>query len=325
MRPVIDLSLLNTYLVVPHFKMETNRSIRASMLPGMWSISLDLTDAYFHCPMSVAFRKYLRFVWDNTVFQLRALPFELAIIFQIVSAHLHTLSIHIHSYLDDSLVKELNPDILLSHIQTVIDLLLEIGFLFSWKKSEIIPSQYFVFSTDLCVSSRGEMFGSSSVYSNLFGQDLSHCSSIFTTARSSQLSSRCSTVRTSTHSSSTILSSRALDPVFSGLVSLYSYPGSSLYSSVLVAAEGKYHDWISPGISSSQSDPIHRRFPSGMGSLSEGSNCFRDVVFHPSERSHQSFGNEGSSVSSFSFQTLSGVPIYCLGNRQHKNQGGTHC
>jgi hypothetical protein len=29
-----------------------------------------------------------------------------------------------------------------------------------------------------------------------------------------------------------------------------------------------------------------------MGSLSGGSNCFRDVVFHPSERSHQSFGNE---------------------------------
>ena len=152
MRPVIDLSILNTYLVVPHFKMETNRSIGASILPGMWSTSLDLTDAYFHCPISVAFRKYLRFVWDNKVFQFRALPFGLAIaplvftkIFQVVSAHLHTLSIQIHSYLDDSLVKELNPDILLSHTQTVIDLLLELGFLISWKKSEIIPSQDFVF------------------------------------------------------------------------------------------------------------------------------------------------------------------------------------
>ena len=107
-------------------------------------------------------------------------------------------------------------------------------------------------------------------------------------------------VRGSVCSSSTVLSSRALNPVFSGLGSLYS----------------------SPGISSSQSDPIHRRFPSGMGSLSGRSNCFRDVVFHLSERSHQSFGNEGSSVSSFSsfsFQTLSGVPIYCLGNRQHNS------
>ena len=151
------------------------------------------------------------------------------------------------------------------------------------------PRRTFQDGVGSCVSSRGEIFGSSSVYSNLSGQDLSHCSSIFTTARSSQqLSSRCSTARTSTHSPSTVLSSRALDPVYSGLGSLYSYPGSSLYSSVLVAAEGKCHDRVSPGISSSQSDPIHRRFPSGMGSLSGGSNCFRDMVFHPSERSHQS-------------------------------------
>jgi hypothetical protein len=68
MRPVIDLSILNTYLVVPHFKMETNRSIRASILPEIWSTSLDLADAYFHCPISVAFRKYLRFVWDKKFF-----------------------------------------------------------------------------------------------------------------------------------------------------------------------------------------------------------------------------------------------------------------
>jgi predicted SprT family Zn-dependent metalloprotease len=51
------------------------------------------------------------------------------------------MDIQTHSYLDDSLIKELNPDILLSHTQTVIDLLLELGFLISWKKSEVIPSQ----------------------------------------------------------------------------------------------------------------------------------------------------------------------------------------
>jgi hypothetical protein len=45
---------LNAYLVVPHFKMETNRSTRASILPGVWSTSLDLADAYFHCPISAA-------------------------------------------------------------------------------------------------------------------------------------------------------------------------------------------------------------------------------------------------------------------------------
>jgi hypothetical protein len=57
--------------------METNRSIRDSILPGVWSTSLDLADAYFHCPISAAFRKYLCFVSDNKIFQ-------------VFSAYLHT-------------------------------------------------------------------------------------------------------------------------------------------------------------------------------------------------------------------------------------------
>ncbi|VDI54722.1 Hypothetical predicted protein [Mytilus galloprovincialis] len=50
MRPVLDLSVLNQYLVVPHFKMETNRSIRSTVHLGTWTTSLDLMDAYFHIP-----------------------------------------------------------------------------------------------------------------------------------------------------------------------------------------------------------------------------------------------------------------------------------
>ena len=52
MRPVIDLSVLNQHLMVPHLKMETNRSIRGSIPLGMWTTSLNLTDAYFHIPIS---------------------------------------------------------------------------------------------------------------------------------------------------------------------------------------------------------------------------------------------------------------------------------
>ena len=127
-------------------------------------------------------------MWDNKVFQFRALPFGLAIaplvftkICQVVSAHLHTLSIQIHSYLDDSLVKELNPDSYRPPPRTRFpDFLEEIGghsvsgFRF--------PRRTFQDGLGSCVSSRGEFVGSSSVYSNLSGQDLSHCSSIFTTA-----------------------------------------------------------------------------------------------------------------------------------------------
>ena len=97
MRPVIDLSILNSYLSVPHFKMETNRSIRGCILPGMLTTKLDLSDAYFHIPISLASRKFLRFVWNNKVYQFLTVPFGLAVapqvfswVFQTVIAHLHT-------------------------------------------------------------------------------------------------------------------------------------------------------------------------------------------------------------------------------------------
>ncbi|CAG2189804.1 unnamed protein product [Mytilus edulis] len=162
MRPVIDLSILNKFLIVPHFKMETNRSIRASILPGMWTTSLDLSDAYFHIPISQTYRKYLRFVWNNKVFQFKALPFGLSTaplaftkIMQAAIAHLHSLSIQIHSYLDDSLLKEFCPIKLRVQTDLVINCFLSLGFLISWKKSEIIPSQDFVFLGEHFLTSVG--------------------------------------------------------------------------------------------------------------------------------------------------------------------------
>jgi hypothetical protein len=156
MRPVIDLSVLNQHLIVPHFKMETNRSIRGSIDLGMWTTSLDLTDAYFHIPISPKFRKFMRFVWEDRVYAFKTMPFGLSTaplvftrIFQVVVAHLHSQSIFIHSYLDDSLLKNMSQ-FLRDHTHFVIGLLLKLGFLISWKKSELVPSQDFVLLGEHC-------------------------------------------------------------------------------------------------------------------------------------------------------------------------------
>ena len=53
-----DLSMLNNHLHVPTFKMETAESIRKSIRKGEWVTSIDLTDAYFHVPMSQIFKKF---------------------------------------------------------------------------------------------------------------------------------------------------------------------------------------------------------------------------------------------------------------------------
>ena len=61
-RPIIDLSILNRFLIIPKFKMESVHSIRAALDQGSFVFSLDLSDAYFHIPIHPRSRKFLRFM-----------------------------------------------------------------------------------------------------------------------------------------------------------------------------------------------------------------------------------------------------------------------
>ena len=76
-RPVIGLSRLNAFLLVERFKMETPESITASLIPGEWVSSIDLSDAYLHIPIHPNSRKYLTFCHKSQLFQFTFLPFGL--------------------------------------------------------------------------------------------------------------------------------------------------------------------------------------------------------------------------------------------------------
>lgn len=65
--------------------METNISTKACIPPGMWMTKLDLSDAYLHIPISRACSKYLRFVWNDNIYQLLALLFGLAVAPQVLA------------------------------------------------------------------------------------------------------------------------------------------------------------------------------------------------------------------------------------------------
>ena len=58
-RPIIDLSRLNTFLLIEKFKMETQESIRTFLIPGEGGSSIDLSDTYLHIPFHPNSRKYL--------------------------------------------------------------------------------------------------------------------------------------------------------------------------------------------------------------------------------------------------------------------------
>ena len=71
-------SVVNTYLHVPTFKMETVEVIRASLQAGEWVACIDLTDTYFHVPIHPKCQKYLCFHVQGQADQFTALPFGIA-------------------------------------------------------------------------------------------------------------------------------------------------------------------------------------------------------------------------------------------------------
>jgi len=152
LRPVIDLSHLNGFLHVDHFRMETSTSIMAVMRPHEWTTSIDLQDAYFHIPIAPRSRKYLRFVILGRVYQFRALPFGIAsapLIFTRVMGALanyaHRHGVRVHMYLDDWLIRSLSRDSLLRDTQFLLDLCLHLGLNVNFPKSRLTPQQDFVF------------------------------------------------------------------------------------------------------------------------------------------------------------------------------------
>ena len=152
LRPVINLKKLNKFLDIPRFHMETIQTVWETLSPGNYTFSLDLQDAYFHVPIHVNFRKYLRFAFEGKIYQFRALPFGLSTspwaftrVVSEVKKMVHLLNIMLNLYLDDWLVQVVSYQLGLEQAQMMLDLCRELGLLVNLEKSELTPSQDFVF------------------------------------------------------------------------------------------------------------------------------------------------------------------------------------
>lgn len=152
MRPIIDLSHMNSLIHTPTFKMESSQTIRANLSKGQWAASIDLEDAYFHIPVRKSFRKYLRFTHNNQVWQFKVLPFGLSVapliftgIMALVGSVCHQNGIKLHLYLDDWLIRADSREVVSQHVQFLTNLMSELGLNLNLKKSQLEPTQNFVF------------------------------------------------------------------------------------------------------------------------------------------------------------------------------------
>ena len=151
-RPVIDLSLLNDFIYIPTFKMDTPQLIRQSLHPQSWVYSLDLTDAYFHIPIHPRSRKFLRLEFKGRIFQFRALPFGISTapwlftkVVGVVKQLLHSKAYPLFQYLDDWLGSAHSQSVAQDRAQALVALCDKLGFLVNFEKSDLVPSQQFDF------------------------------------------------------------------------------------------------------------------------------------------------------------------------------------
>ena len=147
-RPVLDVSRLNVFVDLTPFSMESPRSVMGAIQPGDWMFSIDMKDAYFHVPIHPDSRKYLRFVFEDRVFQFRALCFGLSSAPQVftrvlapLARWLHLLGIRILLYLDDWLILANSLVEALRARQIVLDLAKCLGLIINLDKSVLTPSQ----------------------------------------------------------------------------------------------------------------------------------------------------------------------------------------
>ena len=150
-RLVINLKDLNEYLQYNHFKMEGIHLLRDLMRPNDWLGKIDLKDAYFVVPIWENHKKYLRFLWKNSLLEFACLPFGLAIaprvftkIMKPVVALLRRTGIRLIIYLDDLFMY--SSKVGLQQDMTTAQYLLEnLGFVINLEKSCFQPTQQLEF------------------------------------------------------------------------------------------------------------------------------------------------------------------------------------
>ena len=110
--------------------------------------SIAIAEAYLQVPVHPTSRRFLRFIFRDTVYQFLALYFGLSTAPQVftrvmapVSAILHSLGIRMRRYLDDWLVQPSPRGSLLEGLRTVLQLCHELGMVVNPPKSNLVPSQ----------------------------------------------------------------------------------------------------------------------------------------------------------------------------------------
>ena len=152
LRIILNLKELNQSVEYLHFKMDSIKVVLSHVTKGCFMASLDLKQAYHSVKIHEQYQKYLKFQWDNDLYQFTCYPNGLAScprkFTKLMKVPLSTLREQGHlviGYLDDFFFKAKNKARCRESIIAAIKLLQRLGFTIHSEKSELDPVTRIIF------------------------------------------------------------------------------------------------------------------------------------------------------------------------------------
>lgn len=147
-RLIINLKELNEFIVTEHFKLEDQKTVVGLLSKDCFLATIDLQDAYYLIPVYESHKKYLRFYFENKIFEFQCLPMGLCTapfvytkLMKPVVSYLREKGFMSTLYLDDFLLIANSKQECLLNVNTTLEFLERLGLIVSYKKSELIPSK----------------------------------------------------------------------------------------------------------------------------------------------------------------------------------------
>ena len=145
-RPVINLKFLNSFMPYQHSKMEGMHLIKDLLQKHDFLIKIDLKDAYFGILLDKSSRKYIRFQWEENLYEFFWLCFSLSPAppyftkrLKIPITLLRRINVRIIIFLDDMLVMAQMLKEILQAKEILIFLLENLGFVINLKETQLRP------------------------------------------------------------------------------------------------------------------------------------------------------------------------------------------
>lgn len=145
-RFILNLKSLNKFVQTTHFKMEDYRTASKLVTQDCFMATIDLKDAYFLIPIIESHKKYLRFIFNDVLYEFNCLPFGLSTAPYVFTKMLKPVYEFLRSngylsccYLDDTLCIGRTYNECKRNINFTKECFENLGFIINYEKSCLIP------------------------------------------------------------------------------------------------------------------------------------------------------------------------------------------